>query len=107
MEDASSRLSSLLNFLEEQNHDVRTSTPSIAFEVNRDSLNAYSEAKAKILTLKVELEEAQKTIKLLKQTVERLKQQAASREGEFAEERRNALYRQEQSFVKQRDDQLR
>eukprot|EP00359_Climacostomum_virens_P001888 CAMPEP_0204899394 /NCGR_PEP_ID=MMETSP1397-20131031/1826_1 /ASSEMBLY_ACC=CAM_ASM_000891 /TAXON_ID=49980 /ORGANISM="Climacostomum Climacostomum virens, Strain Stock W-24" /LENGTH=274 /DNA_ID=CAMNT_0052067347 /DNA_START=113 /DNA_END=937 /DNA_ORIENTATION=+ len=105
MEEASTRLSSLLSFLEEQNQDVRSSIAEIP-TVSRDTLQAYSDAKAKMLSLRVELDEAQKTIRSLKETIERMKQQAAQREYEMVEERKAALLRQEQLFVKQREDNL-
>jgi hypothetical protein len=94
--------------LEEQNRsDLRSSVAEPTPTINRETLNAFSESKSKILSLRVELEEAQKTIKSLKEVIERHKQQARDKEDELLDEKRSALHRQELLFSKQREDNIR
>lgn len=106
MDEPSSRLSSLLSFLEEQTYKCRKVIPEVP-AISRDTLQAYSEAKTKIMSLRVELAESHRIIENLKDTIEKTKQLAAEKEAEMLDEKRNDLIKLEQLFCRQRDDNLR
>ncbi|CAG9326077.1 unnamed protein product [Blepharisma stoltei] len=95
---ASSKISDLMSFLETQDQDSKFSYLEEFSNPDPDTLSAYSETKAKIMTLKIELEESNKNIDSLKAAIEKLKLQKEEAEKEWQTEMSRKLERQREEY---------
>jgi 5-azacytidine-induced protein 1 len=95
--NTSAKVSSLMSFLDSQDTDNRFNFLE-NLTTGTEALSAFSETKAKLITLKIELEESNKSIESLKSVINKLKYQNEELERTWQDKLNRKLEQQQKSY---------
>ena len=93
----STKVSNLLDFLESQDVESRFSYLESS-SPDPDTISAYSETKARMINLKIEVEEANKNIEVLKSIIDKLKYQNEEQERIWQDKLKREIERQQRIY---------